>query len=213
MAGTIIADFIRTDANRLSLQVGNTTFATINAMGLLSNTGTTIIAANGVISGAGTIAKTALPSGSILQVVNADLASFFSTSATIPLDDTIPQITEGAEILTCAITPTSATSKLIIDVVMNVANDNASNISYICLFQDSTANALRAAWSRTVAANNPVSPMVLKHYMTAGTTSSTTFRVRGGSSSASTFQINGGSGTRYQGGSLISSITITEIAA
>jgi hypothetical protein len=28
MAGTITADFIRSDANRLSLQVGNTTFAT-----------------------------------------------------------------------------------------------------------------------------------------------------------------------------------------
>jgi len=50
MAGTIIADFIRTDANKLSLNVGNTTFATINASGLLSNTGATIIAANGQIA-------------------------------------------------------------------------------------------------------------------------------------------------------------------
>jgi hypothetical protein len=57
MAGTIIADFIRTDANQLSLNVGNTTFATINASGFFSNTGTQIIAANGQISGASVIAS------------------------------------------------------------------------------------------------------------------------------------------------------------
>jgi hypothetical protein len=49
MAGTIIADFIRTDANKLSLNVGNTTFATINSMGILSNTGSVIINASGQV--------------------------------------------------------------------------------------------------------------------------------------------------------------------
>ena len=162
-------------------------------------------------SGSGTQAAQA----KVLQVVNADLNTFFSTTSTFPIDDTIPQNTEGAQILTCAITPIFSTSKLIIDVVMNVANDVASDISIIALFQDTTANALRASWSRTVAANNPVSAMVIKHYMTSGTTSATTFKVRGGglTGNAATFQINGGSGTRYLGGSLISSITITEIAA
>ena len=162
-------------------------------------------------SGSGTQAAQA----KVLQVVNAELNTFFSTTSTFPIDDTIPQNTEGAQILTCAITPIFSTSKLIIDVVMNVANDVASDISIIALFQDTTANALRASWSRTVATNNPVSAMVIKHYMTSGTTSATTFKVRGGglTGNAATFQINGGSGTRYLGGSLISSITITEIAA
>ena len=206
MAGTIIADFIRTDANRLSLQVGNTTFATINAMGLLSNTGTTIIAANGAIP------KSALPSGSILQVVSANLASFFSTTSTIPLDDTIPQITEGAEILTCAITPTSATSKLYITAVFNTSASTAA-LSTIALFQDSTVNALVSSWGTTSSGNSPPPAMTINYSMTSGTTSPTTFRVRGGMNSAGTFQINGASGARYLGGSLISSITITEIAA
>jgi hypothetical protein len=172
------------------------------------------IGSDGLASSAVTRPKIGF-AGAVLQVVNADLNTFLSTTSTFPLDDTIPQNTEGAEILTCAITPTSATSKLIIDVVMNVANNVATDISIIALFQDSTANALRASWSRTIAANNPVSAMVIKHYMTSGTTSATTFKVRGGGSTgnAGTFQINGGSGTRYLGGSLISSITITEISA
>ena len=50
MAGTIIADYIRTDANKLSLNVGNVTFATINAGGFYSNTGVQIIDQNGVVT-------------------------------------------------------------------------------------------------------------------------------------------------------------------
>jgi hypothetical protein len=70
MAGTIIADFIRTDANQLSLNVGNTTFATINSSGFFSNTGTRIIAANG------TVATSAL-SGTIstAQIANSAVTS------------------------------------------------------------------------------------------------------------------------------------------
>ena len=69
MAGTIIADYIRTDANKLSLNVGNTTFATINAMGLLSNTGVQIITQNGTINAAsiaaGTIGTTQVANAAI----------------------------------------------------------------------------------------------------------------------------------------------------
>lgn len=159
------------------------------------------------------VGTSGMPSGSVLQVVQTDLDTFYSNSTNIPIDDTKPQITEGGEILTCSITPTSSTSKLLIDVVINVANSVSGYISGISLYQDSTANPLCSAWSSTVANNNPVSPMSLKHYMTAGTTSSTTFSVRGGTlGQTAVFQVNGASGTRYLGGALISSITITEIA-
>jgi hypothetical protein len=75
MAGTIIADFIRTDASRLSLNVGNTTFATINASGFFSNTGTQLIAANGAISGASVISGS-IPTGAIADasITNAKLS-------------------------------------------------------------------------------------------------------------------------------------------
>ncbi len=75
MAGTIIADFIRTDANKLSLNVGNTTFATINASGFFSNTGTQLIAANGAISGASVIASS-IPTAAIADasITNAKLS-------------------------------------------------------------------------------------------------------------------------------------------
>ena len=75
MAGTIVADFIRTDANQLSLNVGNTTFATINASGFFSNTGTQLIAANGKVSGASVIASS-IPTAAIADasITNAKLS-------------------------------------------------------------------------------------------------------------------------------------------
>jgi hypothetical protein len=66
MAGTIIADYIRTDANKLSLNVGNVTFATINSSGFFSNTGTQIIDQNGAL-GANSIGTTQLQTGAVTQ--------------------------------------------------------------------------------------------------------------------------------------------------
>ena len=55
---------------------------------------------------------------------------------------------------------------------------------------------------------------VLKHYMTAGTTSATTFKVRIGrtDSHSNPFTINGYNGARKFGGVSSTSITIMEIA-
>lgn len=61
MAGTIIADYIRADANKISLNVGNTVIASINASGILSNTGTVMIGANGQLQSG------AVPDGIITQ--------------------------------------------------------------------------------------------------------------------------------------------------
>jgi hypothetical protein len=130
----------------------------------------------------------------------------------MPGDDTIPQITEGAEFLTLAITPKSATSKLRIDAIIFLNHSVATAGVYGALFRDSTADAL------SVAANqNPNSggmmPLCITHYATSGTTSSTTFRVRGGSGDAGTVTFNGNSsGSRKFGGAFGSNITITEVA-
>lgn len=149
--------------------------------------------------------------GVVLQVVNTMNGAVATGTTTIPQDNTIPQITEGTEFMTLAITPTSATSKLRIDVVVNGAASSGNSWA-TGLFQDSTANAL-AATNYNVAANNVVSYSGFTHFMTAGTTSSTTFRVRCGTVTAGTFTFNGQSAGRIFGGVIASSITITEIAA
>jgi len=129
----------------------------------------------------------------------------------IPSDDTIPQNTEGDEYMTLAFTPNSATSTLIIQVTIQVSSSAGGGRMAAALFQDSTANALATGVQGFVDANKPMS-MSFTYYMTSGTTSSTTFKVRAGNSTAGTTTFNGASGARLYGGTYSSSIIITEIA-
>jgi len=150
-------------------------------------------------------------SGQIIQVVNTQDGAVNTGSTAMVEDDSIPQNTEGDEYMTLAITPTSATNKLRIDIIL-FGTDSASAVLIAALFQDSTASALAAGKIEAPSANETM-PIVFTHYMTAGTTSSTTFKVRAGSDGGTTFTFNGSAGSRLFGGVMASSITITEISA
>ena len=164
-----------------------------------------IIPVGGVASGGG---------GGVIQTIHKDYRTFFSTTALIPLDDTIPQNTEGAEVFTQAITPTSTSNFIKITVVLNVANDSTNNLHVAAVFKDSGANAIGAAWAKTISANAPNSPMVINFTDSPSSTSAVTYKVRVGYSgnSASTVQVNGGSGARYLGGALASGMTLQVIS-
>ncbi|NCZ46229.1 MAG: hypothetical protein EBX59_01435, partial [Betaproteobacteria bacterium] len=130
---------------------------------------------------------------------------------TMPWDNTIPQNTEGDEVMTQAITPTSAINKLF---VQHHGQYNASNnvTVSIALFQDSTADALTAISGRVGATNWPMD-MTMRHYMRAATTSATTFKVRcgpdGGGPTAYLNAQNGGTG--LFNGTCNSFIEVTEV--
>jgi hypothetical protein len=157
--------------------------------------------------------STILAPGAVVQVVNTITGAVATGTTTIPYDDTIPQITEGDQYMSLAITPKSTTNKLQIDVVIELAHSVASAVVMAALFQDATANALAAIVNTQVGAVNQPQSLKLTHYMTAGTTSATTFKVRAGSSSAGTTTFNGSAAARTLGGVMASSITITEIKA
>lgn len=149
-------------------------------------------------------------SGRSVQVVNTQTGAVNTGTTIFPDDDSIPQNTEGDEYITLAITPTSATNKLKIEVTLFGACSTATAIG-VGLFQDSTADAV-AAVSHYVGAGQMV-PITFVHYMTTGTTSATTFKVRAGGGGASTLTFNGRGSGRYLGGVAASSITITETQA
>lgn len=149
-------------------------------------------------------------SGAIVQVKNFQTGAVATGTTLVPLDDTIPQNTEGDEYMTLAITPTSATNILKIDVVGFFSSSAGSIWHATSLFQDSTANALATAVSFEATATAVVNTK-FTHYMVAGTTSATTFKVRSGGHGAGTVTFNGAAGARRYGGMLASSITITEI--
>jgi hypothetical protein len=150
--------------------------------------------------------------GAIRQVKNTQTGALATGTTLIPVDDTIPQNTEGTELMTLAITPTDSGNKLKIEVVV-MASYSVQAWMTAALFQDATANALATGSLFVAAASGSVGAIIsFTHYMDAGTTSATTFKIRGGGHTAGTFTFNGsGAGAALYGGTFASSITITEI--
>jgi hypothetical protein len=153
--------------------------------------------------------KAYVDASSVIQQVYSVNGAVATTSTTIPLDDTIPQNTEGAQFLSVAITPTNASNLLRVDVVFHAAVNDTAKRLIVALFKDSTANALAASTVFFPDSNVPIQSC-FTYWMAAGGTSEITFKVRAGPSAASTVTFNGASGARLLGGVMASSITATE---
>lgn len=187
---------------------GQTTY--VNGVARLTVDGTGVTVA-GTFSGGG---SGGYPAG-VRQVVQASLATVFNTATNIPLDNTIPQNTEGAEFLTCAITPQSTTSTLYISAVVSASN-TFSNVSTVglALFRDSGVNAI-AAISIACYQGNTMITIPLNTKVASGSTAATTFRLRiGGNGNGGTTYVNGNSVTgQVYGGVSATTLTITEVGA
>ena len=148
-------------------------------------------------------------SGMVVQVVDSLTTGMTTGTTTIPVDNTIPQITEGDQVMSVSITPKSAANKLIIDVVTFGSSSIVGSVT-AALFQDSTANALAATNGYNTTATG-MTTLPLSYSMTAGTTSSTTFKVRFGGNSAGTFTFNGSAGATLFSTAAKSYIRVTEV--
>lgn len=155
------------------------------------------------------LVKSLMPSGSVINSVFAESATYTSSTATIPVDDTIPQNTEGVEILTGTITPSSSGSKICVRVVIPVTSPNTESVT-VALFRDSVANALCAVGSAEGISPGPQS-VPLSYEYAAGSTSAVTLKVRVGSSGGGAFGVNGSSAARIFGGVSRATMIIEEI--
>jgi hypothetical protein len=122
------------------------------------------------------------------QIKYTSTATADSTTTVIPVDNTIPQNTEGKELLTLAITPSNVNNILVIEAYIPVGTVSLAAYFTAALFQDSAADALQTTSNYNAGANQ-WTPCFIRHIMTAGTTSSTTFRLRYGPSTAGTAYI------------------------
>lgn len=154
------------------------------------------------------------PNAVIQKVISSTSTKItVDSGSNIPGDDTIPQNTEGGEVLTATITPTNAANKLIVTFIGNMlAGSRTGQIHTVAMFQDSTANAIAAVQSgRGSLATSLAYTATLRKELTAGTTSATTFKIRIGSDSSKAIYLDLNS-CEY-GGVVASSITITEYQA
>ena len=164
----------------------------------------------GTVSGAG--------GGKVLQFKQYESNTAVRTTTTIPLDDTVPTATEGAQIMTAAFTPTSATSDVFI-LVHVFGNEHVNLASTICvpLFAGTThlqtgyisarggPGADGHTWGQT--------SFMTKH--TPGSTATITYQVRMGCDQGSNFiesldVATSIQGSRY-GQTIKNTITIWEV--
>ncbi len=153
--------------------------------------------------------------GEVVQDVPGVLLTSGSASSNIPFDDTIPQSSEGALILTQPIVPTSALNYLEADADVVISEvTNTTDFAMAAVFRDSGVDALGASF--TSGAN-------LSDNLTAGRITFTTPRQRAGSTASTDFKLrvgctsgdvrwNGyGSAGRRFGGVMPSALRIREI--
>lgn len=148
-------------------------------------------------------------SGDIVQRRRLDTGTVSTGTTLIPLDNTIPQITEGTQFMSRTITPLSAANLLAVNAQANLSNSANARVS-AALFRDAGANALDASQNVGSAAATMVA-IYLNAQVISNTTSSTSFSVNGGNSVAGTTTFNGESGTQLYGGVTNSYIEVTEV--
>lgn len=150
--------------------------------------------------------------GHVIQVANYTTGAMATGTALIPMDNTIPQITEGTQFMSLSFTPKKDTSKLKITVVAQSAVPTTSGWGTTALFRNSVSNAIGAVPAYYHAAGGIGVNISFVCFIDALSASLSTFTVRIGHSNAQTLTFNGTVSTAYMGGSLTSSITIEEIA-
>jgi hypothetical protein len=175
----------------LNIQSGGSTKIAVTSAG---------VAVTGTLSASGGISRASLPTGSVLQVVQG-------TYATVVTNSTGTYADSG---LTASITPTSATSKILVCVTTNAQAQKVGTYAYgfLNLVRNSTQllERLFGTYSTVGAEVSSIHNFSVSYLDSPATTSSTTYKMQ---------LKNGGSGmittTTYDG--YLSTIVLMEIAA
>lgn len=151
-----------------------------------------------------------LPTGSVVDSVTAVYTSNADITTVIPTDDTIPQNTEGTQILSVSITPKSTTNKLRIRY-SGFGGVNGVAPWSVAVF-NGAANAIHAA-AFVTPVSNYYDAFAGEVEYTPGSTSSQTITVRVGPSGAQTLRLNGLPTARLFGGVAGVRLVVEEIKA
>lgn len=152
------------------------------------------------------------PGDVVQDILTAD-GTAASTATVLPIDNTIPQNTEGAEFtqVATAITPSSASNLLVIDALAYLTRGTGSNGIVAALFQDSVADAIEAGMGGDTSGTTHPSTVMVSRRKLAGSTASTTFKLRYGGTAGTTY-INQGSGGALFNGTLRTSMSVKELS-
>ena len=149
--------------------------------------------------------------GAILGRAYTSYATNADITGVIPSDDTLPQITEGTQIMSVSYTPKSITNRIRVRVAINYAviTDLTQGIG-VALFDGATdAIAASVGFSSGSAVHN----IPIEYEYVPGVLTAKTYSVRVGSGNGTPIRLNGTVGSRVYGGAIKSTLVVEEIVA
>jgi hypothetical protein len=159
-----------------------------------------------------TSATTATPvAAKFVQLVSTQTTAYMSGTNTIPWDDTIPQITEGWQVLSTTVTATLATNNMRISVNLWGAEvSDTGNEGVMCVFKDAGANAIGCV-GNTLGTQTGGGILFTIDFSTPSVdTSAHVFSVRFGEDVGTT-EVNGKGGSRKLGGAGVTAMKVEEV--
>lgn len=155
----------------------------------------------------GAVPKASMPPGSVIQSIVVSTNAYTSHTTVIPNDDTIPLNTEGDQLFTANLTPTSTSSKVRVTVLLQASA--GTDVAAAALFRGGGVNAIAAAAVFTSV--DFITPLPLLFEEVPGSVATQTYNLRVGPT-GNTMYINGNSAGRKYGGALVSQMLLEEIA-
>jgi hypothetical protein len=183
---------------------------------IASTTDGDVLRRSGTSIGFGKIGFLSMENGGIVNVINASsITSFTITAAAggpqiIPLDNTVPQITEGVQVLSATITPKKTGNKIFGLISFNGDASVATLAMVASVFKDGAASAFASTWSQDLAGSSLVS---FDFFDEATSVSPITYTVRVGPAAAGTIYINRNNASELLGDSNYIRFTLFEINA
>lgn len=144
----------------------------------------------------------------VVQRVYTEYVLYGSTATTIPVDDTVPQISEGVQILAVSITAKSTATKIRATVHVNCTASPSANVT-AALFRDAVTDAL-AAWTEGVQTAGNTQAIDFAFEETSTSTGAVVYSVNVGPNQNAMF-INGSASTRLLGGVARCTLIVEEI--
>ena len=147
----------------------------------------------------------------VIDRAYAEYTASAALSATIPADDTLPQVTEGTQIISLPFTMKSAANRLRLRFQGEGAPELAPNNLIASIFSSASPNALAAVCVVAHGASYNTQ-LLVEHEYVPGTTAPLTFSVRVGAS-GSAMRMNGAWAGRLLGGAARCTLVLEEIPA
>lgn len=216
---------IKADSSLLKVEEQDDLFATTGTHTTLTHGGGMQVGApTGGDQGAGTVNATGLfengegalienTSGVVIQNAFTSTGAVVSSTTAIPYDDTIPQITEGAEALSLAFTPKRSDSRLRITTVLQLRSGTLNSVRIAGVFVSSQTGALAvgAQFGDSDNAGIGAASVTAVADVASSSVTSRTFSARFGEDSTDAVYLNSDqNGNRRFGGSYASTLEVTE---